>query len=295
MQDHIIGLLTAKLNRDSPVPLYHQIASVVRWEIGMGRFTVGTSLPGIRTVAETLSVNYQTVRKAYGALAAEGVVECQRGSRTTIKGFPKQESQHLGPGGETLEHLRGRVWVVECNLTQASDLGRQLLDSYAVRPVPWLLGTPGEPPGGVIVGSTFHESEMRTRWPARTGDIRAFELVLDPDVTQVVLNLATVLSVTRLVIVGRDQATATSLRDEVGHHLRGQSIELVAASPVRPATALDVEPDSLVGFAPRVWDRLPWSVKAHPRSFTFSFEFPSSRVHALAAELGWTPQPESRA
>lgn len=73
-----------ELNEASPVPLYAQIASAVRREIGAGRFTAGSKLPSSRDVAEALSVNIHTVQRAYAQLRDEGLVHLRQGRGAVV-------------------------------------------------------------------------------------------------------------------------------------------------------------------------------------------------------------------
>ena len=56
-------------DRDSPVPLYHQIVETLRYRIATGRLRAGDALPTLREAAKHWGVNLHTVRRAYGELA----------------------------------------------------------------------------------------------------------------------------------------------------------------------------------------------------------------------------------
>lgn len=53
-------------------PIFLQISHALSHDIRRGRFRPGAALPGIRTLAETLSVSHNTVVAAYEELVAEG-------------------------------------------------------------------------------------------------------------------------------------------------------------------------------------------------------------------------------
>lgn len=79
-----MSALDIKLDPDHPTPLYHQIATAIRWKIGTGILAPGELLPPLRTAAEAWDVSYHTVRRAYGELARAGHVRARRGDGTRV-------------------------------------------------------------------------------------------------------------------------------------------------------------------------------------------------------------------
>ncbi len=69
------------LEHDSPVPLHHQLAENIRGSLLRGRIPEGTPLPSMLTLAEDLKLNRDTVRRAYGTLEADGVLQRSPGKR----------------------------------------------------------------------------------------------------------------------------------------------------------------------------------------------------------------------
>jgi GntR family transcriptional regulator len=68
-----------ELNFKAGKPPYLQIVDQVKYQAASGALRAGEVLPSIRTLAETLRVNRNTVAKAYAELEHEGVVETQPG------------------------------------------------------------------------------------------------------------------------------------------------------------------------------------------------------------------------
>ena len=66
------------------VPIYHQIISQVRYLIAAGRLQPGEELPPIRVLAEQLTVNPNTVARAYLELERAGIVTKRHGSGTYV-------------------------------------------------------------------------------------------------------------------------------------------------------------------------------------------------------------------
>ena len=69
------------------VPIYRQIVNQVKYLIASGRLDAGDEMPPIRTLAEQLLVNPNTVVKAYGELESEGLVLKRRGAGTYVADF----------------------------------------------------------------------------------------------------------------------------------------------------------------------------------------------------------------
>jgi len=68
-----------ELNFNSGKATYLQIVDQVRMSAASGALRAGEALPGIRTLAEHLRINRNTVSKAYGELERQGVVEHRPG------------------------------------------------------------------------------------------------------------------------------------------------------------------------------------------------------------------------
>jgi DNA-binding transcriptional regulator YhcF (GntR family) len=257
-------------------PVYEQIAAVIRWEIGMGRCSVGDVLPAIRHLAATLGVNYHTVRRAYEVLIADGVVASRRGGGTVVRRLPRREAQEAR-----------RAFVVECNITDAGELVRDIDAAYHVTAVPWLLRGQGEPPPGAILGTRFHESEMRRLWPRRRNDIQIIEREVDPAIPGVITAIAESLTLGRLVVVERDLATAREMARELKAQLSPLHPPVDTAAPRDPDVLMHRVTDALVVFAPRVWDRLRWTTRSNPRALLLRFSARPESLREVAADLGW--------
>jgi len=71
---------SAKLNAASPVPLYIQLIEQVKHAIEIGALKPGDQLPGIRQLAQTLTINPNTVAKAYRDLEQGRSIHLRQGS-----------------------------------------------------------------------------------------------------------------------------------------------------------------------------------------------------------------------
>ncbi len=79
------------------VPIYLQIVNQVRYLVASGRLTPGEELPPIRTLAENLLINHNTVARAYRELEAAGVVEMRRTAGTYVsdQGSPLARTERI--------------------------------------------------------------------------------------------------------------------------------------------------------------------------------------------------------
>src|SRR4026208_2465582 len=73
-----------RLDTSSGVPFYRQIIDQALLAVGDGRLKGGTQLPTVRQLAVDLSVNLNTVAKAYREMEIRGIVQTQQGTGTFI-------------------------------------------------------------------------------------------------------------------------------------------------------------------------------------------------------------------
>src|SRR6516165_9605935 len=73
-----------QLDWASGVPVYRQVIDQVMSGIASGSLTAGDQLPTVRQLAVDLSVNPNTVVRAYRELEIRGVLETQQGTGTFI-------------------------------------------------------------------------------------------------------------------------------------------------------------------------------------------------------------------
>ena len=69
-----------QLTAGDPQPKYRQIANALRLQITTGELAPGSKLPSVRSLAMALSVNTNTIVKAYGELTEQGLVESRQGA-----------------------------------------------------------------------------------------------------------------------------------------------------------------------------------------------------------------------
>lgn len=66
------------------LPIYQQIVDQIQFRIFSGQLSAGDELPTIRGLAEELTVNPNTVARAYRELEGEGLIEKRRTTGTFV-------------------------------------------------------------------------------------------------------------------------------------------------------------------------------------------------------------------
>jgi GntR family transcriptional regulator len=82
-----------KPNPSSGVPIYVQLKEQIRHAIETGALSAGDQLPGIRSLAETLVINPNTVIKVYRDLEQEGILEIRHGLGAFIASRRRRRSK----------------------------------------------------------------------------------------------------------------------------------------------------------------------------------------------------------
>ncbi|KPJ59582.1 MAG: GntR family transcriptional regulator [Latescibacteria bacterium DG_63] len=82
------------IDTKSGVPLYRQLIQQVKSALARGELNPGNQLPTVRQLAVELSINPNTVIRAYRELEIEGVLETHQGSGTFV-GTQKPEVDRL--------------------------------------------------------------------------------------------------------------------------------------------------------------------------------------------------------
>jgi GntR family transcriptional regulator len=89
------------------VPIYLQVMQQIKYLVASGRLKPGEELPSIRTLAEQLLVNPNTIARAYRELETAGVVEKRRtaGTYVTDNGSPLARKERLKLLTERIDQL----------------------------------------------------------------------------------------------------------------------------------------------------------------------------------------------
>lgn len=107
-----------RIDSKSGVPFYRQIIEQAKFAIARGDLQPGDQLPTVRQLAVELSVNPNTVIRAYRELEIEGMLETHQGSGTFV-GHRRLEINRL-------EHQRMLNQIITEMLARASTYGFSL-------------------------------------------------------------------------------------------------------------------------------------------------------------------------
>ncbi len=98
-------------------PIYRQIVDQMKYLIASGRLQAGDELPPIRTLAEELVINPNTVARAYRELEVAGLLTKRQGAGTYVSsgGSPLAHQERLRILSERVDALlaEGRQMNVE--------------------------------------------------------------------------------------------------------------------------------------------------------------------------------------
>src|SRR5438046_9769656 len=111
----------------SDVPIYLQIVQQIKQLVASGRLAPGEELPPIRTLAEQLVVNANTVARAYRELAAAGVLTNRRTAGTYVAtGAPRAaRAQCFDALTERVDALLAEARLVDVGVEDLLNLIRQ--------------------------------------------------------------------------------------------------------------------------------------------------------------------------
>ena len=95
-----------RLDTASGVPFYRQIIDQVLLAVADGRLAPGAQLPTVRQLAVDLSVNLNTVSKAYREMEIRGIVDTQQGTGTFVS--TRRAERRTGERRKALDGLVDR-------------------------------------------------------------------------------------------------------------------------------------------------------------------------------------------
>lgn len=102
---------SGSIDHKLPVPLYHQIALLLKHRIKAGDYESGVCLPPEHVLAEEFGVSRITVARALKGLVSDGLVRRRRGAGTEVTYKPAGEgsSSNLAHLMQTVEELGSRT------------------------------------------------------------------------------------------------------------------------------------------------------------------------------------------
>lgn len=100
------------VDTSGPIAVYMQIENQIQFFVASGQLKKGETLPSVRDMSSMLSVNPNTVTKAYRDLELMGVVQTRRGVGVTITDHAQKATKRTTLNMVRL-HLKDAV--AECN------------------------------------------------------------------------------------------------------------------------------------------------------------------------------------
>jgi GntR family transcriptional regulator len=307
------------LNPQSPVPLYHQIAELLRHWIATGRLAPGEGLPAVRLLARQAGVNMHTVRRAYHELAQQGLVELRGPRGTRVAPFPPADPAAVLPDrlvgflGRIIREARGVhgltqqdlarhvlefmpatakarqvVHVVECSATQSDDLAEQAMREWSITARGWSLERRGEPPAGPILATYFHGSDIRRRWAHRTADIHLVTIRPDANLVGLVHTRAGAGTRTRIIVCELDERKAANVAADLLPLFPPDRFQIDIRVVKRARDALAERPrGAVLLMAPRVWGALSPEERRAARVHQARYVMDPIDLQGVARRLGW--------
>ena len=303
------------IDPNSPVPLYHQIAQLIRARIQGGELAPGDILEPLREAAAEWQVNFHTVRHAYAELARDGLVETrgprgthvigtggkalqtrQKSVQTFVAETLRSAQDDFGLSARQLaEHLEEasttsaspRAYVLECSEHQCEDLAHQIESSWDVEAVPWCFDRKEDLPRQDLVATHFHYNEIRLRWPDRLAE--AFFVPISPPPSlrsEIEGRLGGTKNFT-LTLCEWDEPTAEAVAADLSVLLPANDFPLRTQVIDSDTSFEDIDGDLLL-LPPRLWGSLSAGERNNSRLVEIRYLYDPRELEETARRLGWT-------
>jgi GntR family transcriptional regulator len=143
------GAVYIHLSENDGVPKYLQIVNQVKYLVAAGRLAPGEELPPIRVLAERLTINPNTVARAYRELEQVGLVEKRSTAGTFVSGAgsPLARRERLRILTERVDALLAEARQMNIDTGAVVDLIRQR-DAVMQPPAQEEWGRGGSRPAG---------------------------------------------------------------------------------------------------------------------------------------------------
>ena len=288
------------------------IAARISWAIATGQLPPGTRLPSLRQGAQHWGTSVHTVRSAYQLLAGEGLIEItpQSSARVirsdaerrpldldtmvrqlfdtaqrTLRASPEEV---LAAVQHQLDWSTPAVTVLECSVTLAESLARQLRAHWKVRATGQCIdGSPVAP--GPVLSTWFHRRELDAL--ARSGRHRPVYLRIRPSqATRAQLGSWSRASDTRpIVLFETDQRLADNVVGEFAT-ITGRPPQVVIIAPGEARSRVGAEAaraNCLV--SPRLWDALLPAEREHSGVGLLDYDIKPEDLEAIGRDQLWRP------
>ena len=97
------------IDHNSRIPIYEQIKTQIIALINSGVLEPGDKLPSLRALASDLSLNFNTIKKVFALLEADGVIESRQGAGFFVTAGAVENKNILAKAEEELRLTLARV------------------------------------------------------------------------------------------------------------------------------------------------------------------------------------------
>ena len=141
------------IDHNSGLPVWIQIKNRIAYLINDGTLAPGDKLPTVRGLASEISINYNTVNKAYLSLVSDGYLESTRGRGVFVRGLDADVGD---------EHAQEIDAILDDCVASCRDLGLTLDDvqKCMARKIKQMKREAGEEPAGGAGGGRIVEIDV---------------------------------------------------------------------------------------------------------------------------------------
>jgi GntR family transcriptional regulator len=119
-----------RLDARTGVPPYRQLVDQVRQAVSLGLLQPGDQLPPVREVVRQITINPNTVHRAYRDLESQGIVEGRTGSGTFVLALPAPTTT---PQRRSELHREFVTWLTDARAAGMDDEAIGALVGFAMR------------------------------------------------------------------------------------------------------------------------------------------------------------------
>ena len=124
-----------EINHRDPRPIYEQIKDGIRRLAMTGAAPPDSRIPSVREMAGLLSINPNTISRAYRDLESEGVIYSVSGKGSFIAPIEDARDRHISELYGKLEHTVMELLTIGENKTKIKTIGNIVPDNWVSFPV----------------------------------------------------------------------------------------------------------------------------------------------------------------
>lgn len=257
---------TLTIDRDHPIPPYLQLKEQLRMQILTQQLPPGTNLPGVRTLAATLNVNFNTILKTLQELRDEGLIEMTRGrnarvsetlgdapelKRGLLESLVERVLEDVGRMGISPADLIGalaartgtllssplQAVMIDGNMSTAERYARELEARLALRFVPLALPVlqarfeefrPLLDACDLVVTPVHHRPEVEEVLLLKTGRVENLYTISMGPILETAMRLLQYPGHYRVAVIGSSEEDARVLRRSISQVRAGPGVTLYA-------------------------------------------------------------------